>query len=181
VKSCDEPLFVLKYQKRRLILWFIAGLLWMGMIYFCLFVAVVSSTLDFIIAKLGGLYLFFIFAPFLVDMLLFKEIHLYRDRIVKEWRLVGSKELDLADVGLISQGWSAWGIGAKCFLKQGMSPFWRFLMSFVHQIGVTYKEHLADPKKVKRLNSLLADLSGRKVEEFEQTVTMERFMKDDTR
>ena len=153
----------------------------MAMIYFCLFVVVVSSTLDFIIAKLGGLYLFFIFAPFLADMLLFKEIRLYRDRIVKEWRLVGSRELDLAQAGLMSQGWSAWGIGAKCFFKQGMSPIWRFLMSVVHQIGITYKEHLADPKMVKQLNSLLAELSGRKIEEFEQTVTMEKFMNDATR
>jgi hypothetical protein len=153
----------------------------MGPIYFGALVAVFSSTLDLVITKLAALLLFFIFAPFLVDMLLFKEIRLYRDRIVKEWRLVGSRELDLADVGLMSQGWSAMGIGAKCFFKQGMGPFWRFLMSFVHQIGITYKEHLADPKKVKQLNSLLAELSGRRIEEFEQTVTMEKFIKDQKR
>jgi hypothetical protein len=181
VRSDDEPLFVLRYQKRKLILYIVPVLLWMWFLYFCVFVAVAPSILDFIIAKLGALLLFFIFAPFLADMLLFKEIRVYRDRIVKEWRLVGSRELDLADVGLISQSWTAWGIGAKCFFKQGMGPFWRWLMSFFHQIGITYKEHLADPKKVKQLNSLLAELSGRRIEEFEQTVTMERFVKDNTR
>jgi hypothetical protein len=55
VKSYDKPLFVLKYQKRKLILYIVAMLFLMAMIYFCLFVVVVSSTLDFIIAKLGGL------------------------------------------------------------------------------------------------------------------------------
>jgi hypothetical protein len=139
-------------------------------------VFVASSILDLIFCKLGALLLFFMFASFLAEMLLFKEIRVYRDRIVKEWRLVGSRELDLAEVGLISQSWGTWGIGAKCFFRKGMSPFGRWLMSFVHSIGITYKEHLADQKKVKQLNSLLAELSGRKIEEFEQTVTMERLI-----
>ncbi len=139
MKSSDEPLFVLRYQKRKLILYVVAMLFLMAMIYFCLFVVVVSSILDFILAKLGGALLFFIFASFLADMLLFKEIRLYRDRIVKEWRLVGSRELRLAEAGLMSQGWSEMGIGAKCFFKRGMGPFWRFLMAVVHQIGITYK------------------------------------------
>ena len=181
MKSSDEPLFVLNDQKRKLILYIVGGLFLMLMVYFFLFVVAVSSTLDLIITKLGALLWLFILAPILVDMLLFKEIRLYGDRIVKEWRLVGSRELDLAEVGLISQSWPTWGIGAKCFFKQGMSPFWRLLIAVVHQIGITYKEHLADPTKVKKLNSLLAELSGRKIEEFEQTVTMERFVKNDTR
>ncbi|MGB6063694.1 MAG: hypothetical protein WBG50_02735 [Desulfomonilaceae bacterium] len=130
-----EPLFVLKYQKRRLILWVVAALFQMFFIYFVLFVAVVSSMLDFIMTKLAALFLFSILASILADMLLFKEIRFYRDRIVKEWRLAGSRELLLAEVGLISQSSPGWGIGAKCFFKEGMGPFWRFLMSFVHQIG----------------------------------------------
>jgi hypothetical protein len=176
MQPCDEPLFVLKYQKRKLVLYIVGVLVLMPMLYICLFVIVASSILDVIVGKLGALLLFFMFASFLAEMLLFKEIRLYRDKIVKEWRLLGSRELGLAEVGLISQSWATSGIGAKCFFRKGMSPFWRWLMSFVHSIGITYKENLADQKKVKQLNSLLAELSGRKIEEFEQTVTMERLM-----
>ena len=80
-------------------------------------------------------------------------------------------------MGLDSESMSTWGAGAKCFFKQGMNPYRRFFMAIFHSIGITYKEYLADQRKVRQLNSLLAELSGRKIEEFEQTGTIEKLIK----
>ncbi len=176
VESYDEPLFILKYQKRRMIVPIIGVLFFMPFIIYGLFVDISLSTLQLIMGKLCASLLLVIMLPFLVDMLLFEEVRLYRNRIVKTWKLLGERELALAKVGLMSQSWPTWGIGAKCFFEQGMSPYWRWLTAIFHSMGITYKEHFADRKKVKQLNSLLAELSGRRVEEFEQTVTMERLI-----
>ena len=44
---------------------------------------------------------------------------------------------------------------------------------------ITYFENLTDPRDWARLNHVLAELSGRKVEEFEQSsVTMDPFIRE---
>ncbi len=124
----------------------------------------------------GLMYLFFC-VPFVTEMLLFNEIRLYRDRIVKEWKLIGTKGLELAKLGLDCRSTSKLGIGGKYFFEQGMSPSRRALAPYLYIIGITYQESFADREQVKQLNSLLAELSGRQVEELEKKGIMEPFIR----
>lgn len=172
----EEPLFVLKYQKRRKVLYGLAFLFPLPMFYFIFFVSEPRS-LGEIIAKWSSLYLAVIGVAFLADMLLFREIRVYSGKIVKEWWLMGTREMKFADVGLMSQHMPTVGVGAKCFFEQGMRPYRRLLMAIFHSMGITYKEHLADRNKVKQLNILLAELSGRRLEEIEHTGRLEKFLK----
>ena len=66
--------------------------------------------------------------------------------------------------------------GTKFFFKQGMSTYWLIPMAFCHSMGITYHEYFADERKVKQLNSLLAELTGRKVAEFEKMGTMKKLI-----
>jgi hypothetical protein len=148
--------------------------------YYSVFVCVHQFPLNLSAAFFGLLYLFF-GVPFVTEMLLFKEIQLYRDRIVKAWRLIGTKELKLSLVALDSRCSPKSGVGGKYFFQRGMSPYWRALMPYCYFSGITYQESFADKNEVKQLNSLLAKLSGRRIEEFEQTVTLEKFIEDQKR
>jgi hypothetical protein len=105
-----------------------------------------------------------------MDLLLFKEIRLYRDRIVRVWKGIGERAIRLADARLSSN--FRGGLRAKVICHQDTS--WLGAIAK----GVNYNEELADPKDVLNLNSLLAELSGRKVEEFEETTRLKTFIKD---
>jgi len=179
VKSYDEPLFVLKYQKRKVILWVLFCLWPIPLFYYAFFVYVYRFPSNPVFAMLWGLMYLFFCVPFVTEMVLFKEIRFYSDRIVKAWSLIGTKELELAQLGLGSRCSPQLGIGGKYFFERGMNPSWRALAPYLYMIGITYQESFADRRDVKQLNTLLAQLSGRKVEEFEQTVTMGKLIKDE--
>lgn len=176
MKSYDDPLFVLKYQKRKVIPMAVLWLLAFGLIgSYGLFGHVGRSTLDLIFARSFGFLSLLFCGAGVTEILLFKEIRLYRDRIVKAWKLIGTRELELAKAGLGS-GMSISGYGTKYFFEQGMSPYWLLPMTFFHSMGITYHEYFADEREVKRLNGLLAELTGRKVEEFKKMGTMKRLI-----
>jgi hypothetical protein len=179
VQSYGDPLFVLKYQKRKVIPMAVLWLLLFGLLgTYGLFAHIGRSTFHLIFARSFGFMCLLICGAGVAEILLFKEIRLYRDRIVKAWRLIGTRELELAKAGLGS-GMSISGYGTKSFFEQGMSPYWLVPMAFFHSMGITYHEYFADERRVKRLNDLLAELSGRKIEEFDKMGTMERFIKED--
>jgi len=140
-----------------------------------LFAHIGRSTFDLIFARSFGFLSLLICGAGVTEILLFKEIRLYRDRIVKAWKLIGTRELELAKAGLGS-GMSISGYGTKFFFKQGMSTYWLIPMAFFHSMGITYHEYFADQRKVKQLNSLLAELTGRKVAEFEKMGTMKKLI-----
>jgi hypothetical protein len=81
----------------------------------------------------------------------------------------------LAEVGLRCQ--NMMDVGKKGVFKQGRNQYWGWIPSMFLVTGIRYNEAFADQEKVKRPNSLLAELSGRKIEEFQQTGTMERMIK----
>jgi hypothetical protein len=181
VKSYDDPLFVLKYQQRKVIPMVVLWLLLFGLLgTYGLFAHIGRSTFHLIFARSFGFLSLLICAAGVTEILLFKEIRLYRDKIVKAWRLIGTRELELAKAGLAC-GMSISGYGAKSFFEQGMSPYWLLPMTFFHSMGITYHEYFADESEVKRLNALLAELSGRKIEEFEQMLKMEKFIEGEKR
>jgi len=179
VKSHDEPLFVLKYQKRKVILWVLFCLWPIPLFYYALFLHTYQFAPNLIFAILNGLMYLFFCVPYVTEMVLFNEIRLYRDRIVKEWKLIGTRELVLAKLGIDSRCSPQLGIGGKYFFEQGMSQSLRALMPYFYITGITYQESFADRRDVKQLNSLLAELSGRHVEEFEKKCIMEALIKEE--
>ena len=175
-KSADKPLFVLRYRKRRMIVPILGALFIVPIMFYGLFGHAAQSILEFVIVKTVPLGFLLLVIPALGDMLLVKEIRLYRNRIVKAWKLIGAREMELANVGLKSRSAPTAGVGSKYFFTVDRKPYWGRLAAMFYITGITYQEHFADQKQVRQMNSLLAELSGRKVEEFEQTVTMERLI-----
>ena len=64
IKSRDLPLFVLKYQKRKVILWVAFCLSFSPLIYYSLFVHVYQFRPNLIFATLYGLLYLFFCVPF---------------------------------------------------------------------------------------------------------------------
>jgi hypothetical protein len=56
------------------------------MFLYGLFVHDSRSTFELIMVKSGALIFLFVAIPALIDMLLLREIRLYKDRIVKAWK-----------------------------------------------------------------------------------------------
>lgn len=172
--SPNEPLFVLKYRAfMRAGIVFIFSF-WIFFFGVCTFVVPANGTIQLLYKPFFG-FVSFILLFLVVELVLFREIRLYRDKIVKEWRLIGSKEIELANARL--ENCSRCGASTKLFSDQDSnSPNWLRLL-FPTRV-ISYAEHFADPEDVKELNRLLADLSGRKVEEFEETARLKTLIKE---
>jgi hypothetical protein len=79
---------------------------------------------------------------------------------------------------LISRAIPSLGIGGKIFVREDLKSYYRALRPFCPFItGVSYNELFARPEDVRKMNELLAELSGRKVEDFEGTSRLESFIK----
>jgi hypothetical protein len=168
--SCDEPLFVLKYRREKVIKRLMLFLVLLGLFGVGAFDVVdVAHPLR---ARVAGVIGLCICVPYLPE-LLFREVRLYKDRIVKIWIYIGEREIYLADARLLATADYPIGVGrfklgpyykTKRFFDRRTNVAW----SYMPCMGVFYDEMLADQDDVKKLNTLLADLTGRKVEEFEQ-------------
>jgi hypothetical protein len=158
--SCDEPLFVLRYRREKVIGRMVP--------FFIAFVALgyglfVGPPLIQILAVLG----FIIYVPIFIHFLFLREVRLYKDRIVGIWYSLGRRQVKLADAQMkISSGVIGPYNRCKTICHKRANADWGLLT------GVFYNEKLADPSDVKKLNSLLASLTGRQVEEFEQEDAM---------
>jgi hypothetical protein len=158
--SDDEPLFVPKYRRgqviARMIPFFIA--------FFALgYGAFAGPPFIQVLAVLG----FFIYVPIFIHFLFLREVRLYKDRIVGIWYFLGRRQVKLADAQMrISRGVIGPYNRCKTICDKRANPDWGLFN------GVFYNEKLADPNDVKTLNSFLAALTGRKVEEFEQENAM---------
>jgi hypothetical protein len=126
--------------------------------------------------------LHFLFGPENYRYTTFSGIRLYRDTIVKIWNFIGRREVKLADARLRCNAGKVFRFGRY---KEG--PFNKYMTIFDRRVpaalssimGVSYDEKLADPGDVRKLNQLLAGLTGRKVEEFEQPrIRMERLIQE---
>ena len=178
IKPHDEPLFVLKYVGYKTIIPKIGLLLLVLFLGFVVLVAPSKGRLDLILKPASGL-LFLLCGAIFIDLVLFREIQPYEDRIVKVWTGIGATEIKLADAMIGSRMSDVLGLGKKGICHSEFNVHWGWLSSIFRLTAVEYQEHFADPNDVKKMNSLLAELSGRKVEEFEQSMTMQRLMKDD--
>jgi hypothetical protein len=177
-KSPNEPLFEFRYLRRRMIVTLMGCLILMPIFVYALFADAGPSTFKLVVGKCGALVFLAVTIPAILDMLLLKEIRLYKHKIVKVWNLIGVRELELARVGLRCQNVPELGIGKKGFFRLGRNSVWCWIMDMFRITGISYNEQFADPIEVRKLNILLAELSGRSSDEFEQTVTMKRLIKD---
>jgi uncharacterized membrane protein len=172
ITSREEPLFVLKYRRRRVLLW-----LFIYFFYafsFGLFAFVPLPAKDGIVLVLLAKFVFGLMSLYglfqFIDLLLFKEILIYQDRIVKVWKCIGARGIKLSDAGLTIAipsgrlGRTVYNLGTKRYLRGITCIFWL--------------DDLACPKEVKKLNSLLAYLSGIKLKEIEYPVPLKKLIKE---
>ncbi len=172
----DQPLLVLKYRRghaNSTVVWFsLLVLVFVGIgVAIIAFASTLPSKQDFVLLLLCGLYIgllpSLVIAPGIFDLLSFKEIRLYQDRIVRIGIHGGEKAISLAcaklapilryDSVVISHQDTKW------FLR----PFKR----------IRYAGGYADPKDATRLKHVLAALSGRQVRELEGTFTIDPLIK----
>jgi hypothetical protein len=107
----------------------------------------------------------------LTDLVLFDQIRLYRDRMVKVRRLIGNIEVDLVNARYLVVRYRY--MSAVHVFHRDTSPWARMIK------GISYAERLMPSKDVEKLHSLLAALTGRKPEEFDQySVDMKELMKE---
>jgi hypothetical protein len=105
-----------------------------------------------------------------VTLLLFREIRVYRDSIVGRRRWIGDREIKLTEASLIIADSRAFS--ARILCRQGTKWYLRGIT------GILYYPDLPDLKAIKKFNSLLAHMSGRRIGEFEQPVTIPLLIKE---
>lgn len=166
IESTEEPLFVLKYKRWKV--WVQAAIHSFLPLLCCVSIfALAASPLSMSkflawLAFFLGLFFLGIFA--IAAALSFKEIRLYNDRIVEVSKLLGKTTVELASARL-QITYVPWCVGQIQIVHRdanrllGAGP-WR---------TVQYNIYLADRNKVRELHNLLAQISGRKVEEFDRT------------
>jgi hypothetical protein len=172
VTSRLEPLFVLKYRRRRVLLWLFIYFFYA--LSFGLFAFVPLPAKDGIVFVLLGKFVFGLISLLglfqFFDLLLFKEVQLYDDRIVKVWKWIGARAIKLVNASLTTS--IPGGRYARTVCNQDTNWYSRGIT------GIFYYEDLACTKEVKKLNSLLAYLSGRKLQEIEYPATLNRLIKE---
>jgi hypothetical protein len=103
----------------------------------------------------------------IVELLSFKEIRLYRDKMVQVRRWgIAEAEVKLADASLTSS--DSRGLRTKSIFNQDMKIYRGWLVrSLLFWKIIVYEETLATPDDARKLKGLLAHLSGRTIEELE--------------
>jgi hypothetical protein len=163
-----EPLFVLRYVKYKVILRLILASCFLAFLGGgTVLIASKSSPgtaladLDWLLYVLGGAVISAIILIDIVDLLFFEEIRVYKDRVVKVWGLglLGAREVKWADARF--EGYTMPPFNHKRIYLQHGNTMWSWIT------GVTYDEYLTDRQEARTLNRILAELSGRNVQEFE--------------
>ncbi len=171
---CDQPLLVLKYPRGNVV----STMLW------CSLGILLFSGVSLGLIELGGMgdykqNIFLIILGLLVgiipcfliyyaiDLLTFKEIRLYQDRIVRAGRHCSEKAIPLAHAMLRK----ILSYHTVVICHEDTSWVLRDFKS------IRYYGNLANPKDAIRLKYLLAALSGRQVQELEAPGRMNRWIK----
>ncbi|MFA5846467.1 MAG: hypothetical protein WC855_06150 [Thermodesulfovibrionales bacterium] len=159
----EHLLFMLKYQPLRVawrVFMALAIVLPVGLILVVKGGA--SRTgFKFLLVVIGGSLISFAAVFAIFDSLFSKEIRIYKDKIIKVWHLLGRREIELRNARL--DGKKMVLVSTKTISNQDT----KFLANFR---GIFYNEHLANQKDIKKLNGILAELTGRKSEDFEQSI-----------
>lgn len=158
----DKPLFALRYRPYKLGLRFLVLMILGPLFGIGLFAdfpgpsSLLSELFRRLVFGLGfglAVYQF-------VDLLLFREIRLYKNRIVKLRALCRPIEVKLENARLG---------GLKFLLAGGRRVVSRDAGIISRNFGgLWWEENLVDPEQVKQFNMLLAKLSGRPLEDIKR-------------
>ena len=156
----DVQLFVLRFRIFSRILWLILYMWTTFMGYVIAFgIPTTGNVLKDIFMRLGGILVLFIGGYSFCDLLFFKDIRLFQDKIVKEWYLFGSRKILLKE--------------AMLKVIRGRGATWRNICNintnfFLRRVaGITYLQEMATRDDAKIMNKFMAEVTGREVEEFE--------------
>jgi hypothetical protein len=167
IRPDDEPLFVLKYASRRQIIMVLGYIV--NVLIFAGIFSVIShqNAVAELFFKAFAIFLLYIFIYTLFDTVLCSEIRLYGDRITKVWHLIGLREVRLEGAKLADHFYL--GSCVKTIADRDANPnFLKYgAIFFPFSKGISYNEMFALREDVDKMNELLAELSGRKVENFE--------------
>jgi len=94
----------------------------------------------------------------IIELLLFKDVKLYRNRIVKSWYLLGQKEVKLEEAYISKYGGVVGGI-VKIYLKKRQLGL---------KDGIFFIEDLVKRKNMREFYNILAELSGRDVKDLSE-------------
>jgi hypothetical protein len=161
----SEPLFVLKYRVFGRVLRAIAAIL--VLVFLGLFLVVIPTIGEFGVLRYFMELVCFaatlVFLLSLAETMLFREIRLYKDRIVKVRHLIGNLEIVFKDAALI--GGNTGFSDNRVFHKKGTDPnrIWWVSLRYLY-----YDELMAARKDVTKMNTLLAELTNRDIREFQQ-------------
>jgi hypothetical protein len=167
----EQPLFVLRYRRGNVF----ATMLLFSVVTIPLLLGsfVISlknfpeamSLLGIVVLPLVTLGLIF----WVMDTAFLKEIRLYKDRIVRVSKLIGAKEIKLANADLLVDSRDedlrrSAPVSKIIILKEGTGKW-------LPQVrGIVYDDRFADWEDRRKFKGLLAELSGGKIEDFEQTM-----------
>jgi hypothetical protein len=165
MKPHDEPLFVLRYRwsMRAGLISIYALIIWFA--WFVILADPAKTYVDQLLFRPLLVFASLISLCQLMDLLLFREIRLYRDRIVKVRKFIGSREMKLENARLEAVGLRNDG-SVKSFFGHNPSPCRRLLHALYPIGAIRYFERLATPQDVEELTRHLAHVSGRNVDEF---------------
>lgn len=167
----EEPLFVLRYRRGNV---FATTLLFSVVTIPLSFAIFITSLANFpeVMSLIGmAISALLILASIfrVLGDLFFKEIRLYKDRIVRVSKLIGAKEIKLVNADLLVDGRDvdvkrSTPVSKICIFEKATIP-WPAQFR-----GIVYDDRFVNWEDGKRFKCLLAELSGRKMENFEQTM-----------
>jgi hypothetical protein len=159
-----KPLFVLKYRRFTDLL--LIALLAVGFIFFAyLASSTVVKGFHSVICPPFFWLMAILALRALIENVSFKEIRLYNDKIVQVWRW-GTTEIAISNAGLKTVHTRAGNVKIIFDQKAKIYSGWIQYFFFFWK-AVVYEEAWADPEDAKKLNAMLAYLSGRRVQELE--------------
>jgi len=154
-----EPLSVLRYSRWKVWLLTIIIIIEMGIFAWILHLIASTNSNSVIAQVLESIILILVIGGVwrIIDIILFKELKLYQDRIIKESYLLGQKEVELEKAYIDRWQSVITGLTVRIYIKK--SPL-------ILKGGVYFIEGLVNAKDRKTFYSILAELSGRQVEDF---------------
>jgi len=158
IDGIGEPLSVLRYSRWKVWLLTIIIIMGMGIFAWILYLIASANSNSVVAQVLESIILLLVIGSSwrIIDIILFKEIKLYQDRIIKESYLLGEKEVELEKAYIDRWQSVITGLSVRIYIKK-----WPILKG-----GVYFIEGLVNAKDRKTFYSILAELSGRQVEDF---------------
>lgn len=164
----DMPIFVLRYRSGATLLQLIVFMWGAVLGYLMCFANPPDMNVPKeIFLRLGGAWVLLGSIFGVIDLIFFKEISLYKDRIVKKWHILGSKEILLRKAKLRGHNYLV-RMRKICNAKKGILGLFALLFYSEDFItGISYIEQMATKNDAQTMTRFMAQVTGRDEQEFE--------------